>query len=58
MYEYDDPVEVALDATQAGYGEIYLVWWVEGAGWYGLPSVPYVFEEVYSMGRIAVYCYS
>ncbi len=58
MYEYDDPVEVALDAAQAGYGEIYLVWWVEGAGWYGLASVPCVFEEVYSAGRMAVYCYT
>lgn len=58
MYEYDDPVEVALDAAQAGYGEIYLVWWVESAGWYGLPFVPDVFEEVYSAGRMVIYCYT
>ncbi len=57
MYEYDNPADVAATAAKGNFSEVYLIWWVDGQGWYGLPSVPSVFHEVYRSGRIAVYTY-
>jgi hypothetical protein len=36
----------------------YLIWWVNGSGWYGQPTVSSLFQEVYQSGNIAVYRYS
>lgn len=58
MYEYDDPADVVLTVSQEGYSSVYLVWWVDGFGWYGLPSVSSVFHEVYRSGNMAVYVYA
>jgi hypothetical protein len=56
LYEYDNPADSAVRVAKE-YSQIYLVWWTDGQGWYGLPSVPSVFHEVYSSGRIAIYTY-
>jgi hypothetical protein len=56
LYEYDNPADAAGRVAK-DYSQIYLVWWTDGQGWYGLPSVPSVFQEVYSSGRIAIYTY-
>jgi hypothetical protein len=37
---------------------LYLIWWVNGAGWYGQPTVPTTFKELYQSGNIAIYQYS
>ncbi len=34
---------------------VYLIWWINGKGWYGQPSVPSVFTELYHSGNIAIY---
>ena len=57
LYEYDNPLDVAVN-LDGEYSNVYLVWWVEGKGWYGLPTVPSVFHEVWVNGNIAVYTYS
>ncbi len=57
QYEYNDPVETAISASAAGHSQIYMVWWVEGQGWYGVQDVSPVFHEVYRSGRIAIYSY-
>lgn len=54
-YGYDDPEEVALEALQDGYNPVYLIWWTDGDGWHGQPTVPSSFREVYKSGRIAVF---
>jgi hypothetical protein len=36
---------------------IYIIWWVNGSGWYGQPSVPTAFKELYHSGNIAIYQY-
>ena len=36
---------------------LYLIWWVNGNGWYGQPSVPTTFKELYHSGNIALYQY-
>jgi hypothetical protein len=56
LYEYDNPADTAIRVAK-DYSQIYLVWWTDGHGWYGLSSVPSVFHEVYSSGRIAIYTY-
>jgi uncharacterized membrane protein YhaH (DUF805 family) len=57
LYEYDNPSDAAAANATAGYNNLYLIWWVNGKGWYNLPSVPTVFHEVYQSGDIAVYVY-
>jgi len=57
MYEYDNPLDVANASAGKVVGDLYLIWWVDGKGWYGLPSVPPEFSQVYSSGNIAVYVY-
>ncbi len=57
LYEYDAPEDAAVAAVNEGHRQVYLVWWVDGRGWYGVPSVPSVFHEVYSRGEIAIYSY-
>jgi hypothetical protein len=57
-YEFDNPAKAAENMTQQGYNQIYLIWWINGAGWYGQPSVSPSFEEVYHSGRIAIYRYN
>jgi hypothetical protein len=39
-------------------GQLYLIWWVNGTGWYGQPTVSASFNELYHSGNIAIYQYS
>jgi hypothetical protein len=57
LYEYDNPAQVASNLNGT-YSKVFLIWWVDGKGWYGLPTVPSVFHEVYQSGNIAVYTYA
>jgi len=56
-YEYLNPERVARDVARQGYHPIYLVWWVNGFGWYGQPTVSSPFREVHQSGRMAIYIY-
>jgi hypothetical protein len=56
-YGFDDSGNAATTAQQDGYTRIYLIWWVNGEGWYGQPSLPMSFHQVYQNGRIAIYSY-
>jgi len=58
LYEYDNPEGAAETVFQEGHRQTYLIWWVNGQGWYGQPTVPQSFVEVYHSGRIALYYYS
>ncbi len=58
LYEYDNPAISANTAVQQGHKEIYLIWWTNGNGWYGQPTAPSSFEEVYHSGEIAIYSYN
>ena len=58
LYEYENPGGTAKMVAQEGRGQIYLIWWISGQGWYGQSTVPSSFEEVYQSGRIAVYNYT
>ena len=56
-YGFDDPVNAATTAAQEGHTQIYLIWWVNGQGWYAQPTLPSSFHEVYQSGKIAIYSY-
>ncbi len=57
-YGFDSPATAAATAAQQGHSQIFLIWWINGQGWYGLPTVPSSFKEVYHSGRIALYNYT
>lgn len=57
-YGFDDPAKAATTAAQEGHTQIYLIWWVNGQGWYGQPTLPLSFHEVYQSGKIAIYSYA
>jgi hypothetical protein len=57
-YGYDNPASYAEVLVDNGSTyPFYLIWWVNGSGWHGQPTVSSVFEEVYTSGEIAVYSY-
>lgn len=56
-YAFGDPVATATTLAREGHTQIFLVWWINGHGWYNLPTVPFPFEEVYHSGNIAIYRY-
>jgi hypothetical protein len=37
---------------------LYLIWWVNGTGWYGQSSVPATFKEIFQSGNIAIYLFN
>ena len=57
-YFYSDPGQVAsqLHATDSTK-PLYLIWWVNGTGWYGMQNTAATFEELYHSGNIAIYHY-
>jgi len=57
-YGFGDPVNAATTAAQEGHTQIYLIWWINGQGWYAQPNVSPSFQEVYHSGKIAIYSYA
>jgi len=58
-YEYGYPETMARELVENGSQcQLYLIWWVNGSGWHGQPTVSSAFGEVYESGRIAVYEYN
>jgi hypothetical protein len=52
---FEDDIEGAVTvALEGGFDPVYLVWWNEDIGWYGL-SIPEDFLNLFSSGRIAVF---
>ena len=56
-YQFGSPQSGASQATALGYSRIYMIWWVEGTGWYYTPFVTSGFVVVHIEGNIAVYYY-
>jgi hypothetical protein len=56
-YGYGKPDSTAANATKQGYSQVYLIWWIEGKGWHGQPTISSSFKEVYQSGNIAIYLY-
>ncbi len=57
-YAFYDPDVVAQKLQETNpTSPLYMIWWVNGTGWYGHPDVPAVFKEIYQSGDIAIYQY-
>jgi hypothetical protein len=53
----DGMVAAARVTLNNGPGAVYTVWWVSGKGWYGIPTLPSDFKEVYRSGEMAAYLF-
>ncbi len=57
-YAFYDPETTAQELTKTNPSKsLYLIWWVNGSGWYGQPTIPASFKEVHHTGNIAIYQY-
>lgn len=57
--EFYDPETTAKDMRQNGFtSPLYMIWWVNGTGWYGLTSISSAFTQIYHSGNIAIYQYT
>jgi hypothetical protein len=58
-YGYGNPETVAQKLEENGSEyQLYLIWWVNGSGWHGQPTVSSAFRQVYQSGRIAVFTFT
>ena len=59
-YGYDNPETMAQKLREDGsHFQLYLVWWINGSGWYDQPAVSSAFgEALYESGRIAIFTYN
>ncbi len=57
-YAFYDPETTAQNLQKINSSTaLYLIWWVNGTGWYGKLNVPASFNELYHSGNIAIYQY-
>jgi hypothetical protein len=59
-YNYDSPETMAQKLTENGFSyQLYLIWWVNGSGWYAQPTIYSPFSQpLYESGRIAIFRYN
>ena len=57
-YGFENPVNAASKVAKEGYTQIYIIWWINGQGWYGQSTLAPTFHEIYQNGKIAIYRYN
>jgi hypothetical protein len=58
-YGFLNPQDIAGSERNArNFSPIYLIWWVNGTGWYGQPNVSSAFQPLYQSGNMAIYNYT
>jgi hypothetical protein len=58
FYGYSNVTQFAEKfAVSSPNYNIYMIWWVNGTGWYGQTSVPSIFHQLHQNGNIAIYSY-
>ena len=58
-YGFSNPEMVAQKLVENGSTyPLYLIWWINGSGWYGQPTVSSVFRQIYQSGRIAIFTFT
>jgi len=59
-YGYGNPETTAQKLEENGSEhQLYLIWWINGSGWHGQPTVSSAFgEPLYESGQIAVFKYT
>jgi hypothetical protein len=56
-YAYSNPLEGVRMARASGYSSVLMIWWVNGSGWHGQPTVPSGFVPLIKDGNMALYTY-
>jgi hypothetical protein len=57
-YFFGSPTDAVNKLQQENNSNpLYLIWWVNGTGWYGQSSVPATFKELFQSGNIAIYIF-
>jgi hypothetical protein len=56
-YNFRTHLEGLGTALSQGYEKIYLIWWVEGLGWYNQNEIPEGFDQRFTSHHVAVYLY-
>jgi hypothetical protein len=56
-YWYSSPLAGVNIAKSLGYSSAVMIWWVNGSGWHGQPTVPRGFVPLKYQGSLAVYQY-
>ncbi|MCW4029683.1 MAG: hypothetical protein NWE92_08560 [Candidatus Bathyarchaeota archaeon] len=56
-YSYGDPAEAANTTHANNPAPLYLIWWINGTGWYGQTNAPSSFQMLYHSNNIAIYKY-
>ncbi len=54
-YGYATPLTGVTAAQSQAYTSIMLIWWVDGSGWFGQPTVPSSFVKIRTDGEMALY---
>ena len=58
-YFFGNPSDAVDNLQQRNNSNpLYLIWWINGTGWYGQSTVPAMFKELFQSGNIAIYQYS
>ena len=59
LYGYDNPADVALKLEENGLTcSLYMIWWRNGSGWHGQPTVSSAFNIIYESGKMAAFKYN
>ena len=53
----DELTKLSREVSENGEA-VYTIWWVDGKGWYNVPSLPNSFKLLTSYGDIAIYTYA
>jgi hypothetical protein len=58
-YGFGNPEQVARQIMEKeSTHQLYLIWWVNGSGWYGQSCMSSDFKQVYQSGRIAIFAFT
>jgi hypothetical protein len=58
-YGYNNPETVAEQLRENdSIAPLYLIWWINGSGWHGQPTVSSAFVQVYESNKIAIFTYN
>jgi hypothetical protein len=57
-YSFENPSKAAENFRNTSSNPLFLIWWVNGTGWYGNPDTPAPFASLFKSGNIAIYNYT
>jgi hypothetical protein len=56
-YGFSSPLDGVRQAQLDGFSTVLMIWWDNGLGWHGQPTVPEGFLRLHRVGSMAIYTY-